>query len=307
MQSTNRREFLRSSALLVAGSALASYSFGLKKKEPLLAFSTLGCPDWTFDRITGFAVDHGYRGVELRGLQRQMDLTQCPEFISPESRKATLKLMQAKGLAFVGLGSSANLHFPEGAERRKNLEEGRRFIDLAQEIGCPYVRVFPNNFPKDQQKEATMDLITQGLLELARHAEGSKVTVLMETHGDLVHTSDLVTIMEGARHRHTGLVWDITNMWSVTGEAPALVYPRLKEFIRHTHIKDARIVAGKPEYTLLGAGEVPIAAAIKELVKANYAGFYSFEWEKLWHPQLAEPEIALAHFPKAISKIITSY
>lgn len=306
MQPTNRREFLRSSAFLVAGAALASYSFDLQQKKPLLAFSTLGCPDWTFDRITGFAVEHGYKGLEIRGLQRQMDLPKCPEFSTSERRKATAKLLQAKGLAFVGLGSSANLHFPEGTERRKNLDEGRRFIDLAQEIGCPYVRVFPNNFPKDQEKQATLDLISQGLLELAGHAEGSNVTILMETHGDLVHTDDLVTIMEGARHKHTGLVWDITNMWSITREAPQLVYPRLRDYIRHTHIKDARIVNGKPEYTLLGAGEVPVEAAIKELISDNYTGYYSFEWEKLWHPQLAEPEVALAHFPKAIIQMLKS-
>lgn len=306
MQPTNRREFLRSSALLVAGAALASYSFDVQRKKPLLAFSTLGCPDWTFDRITGFAVEHGYKGLEIRGLQRQMDLPKCPEFSTSERRKATAKLMQAKGLAFVGLGSSANLHFPEGTERRKNLDEGRRFIDLAQEIGCPYVRVFPNNFPKDQEKQATLDLISQGLLELAGHAEGSNVTILMETHGDLVHTDDLVTIMEGARHKHTGLVWDITNMWSITREAPQRVYPRLRDYIRHTHIKDARIVNGKPEYTLLGEGEVPVEAAIKELISDNYTGYYSFEWEKLWHPQLAEPEVALAHFPKAIIQMLKS-
>ncbi len=101
--------------------------------------------------------------------------------------------MQDKGLHFVGLGSSATMHFAGAAERIKNLEEGRRFIDLAQEIDCPFVRVFPNNFPKEQQRDQTIDLISQGLLELADHAAGSKVTVLMETHGDLVKTDDLLT------------------------------------------------------------------------------------------------------------------
>lgn len=299
MKHTDRRAFLQSAALLFAG-AMASYSFDFKKKRPLLSFSTLGCPDWSFGKITGFAVEHGYQGIEVRGLQRQMDLTKCPEFSTAQSRKATVKIMQDKGLRFVGLGSSATMHFAEGAERQKNLDEGRRFIDLAQEINCPYVRVFPNNFPKDQERNQTMDLISEGLLELADHAKGSRVTVLMETHGDLVKMDDLLTIMNASQHKHTGLVWDVSNMWTITKEPPAEVFQKLKKFIRHTHIKDAKMVGGKLQYTLLGQGEVPVFAAINELVKDNYKGYYSFEWEKLWHPELAGPEISLAHYPKAM-------
>lgn len=304
MNSTTRRTFLQHSALLLAGAMLSS-SFDFKKKKPLLAFSTLGCPDWSFDKITSFAEAHAYRGIEIRGLQREMDLPKCREF-SPGNQKATLQLMRNRGLRFVGLGSSATMHFAEGAERRKSLDEGRRFIDLAEAIDCPYVRVFPNNLPKDQEKLQTLDLISKGLLELADHARGSKVTVLMETHGDLVHTDDLLTVMHAAEHKHTGLVWDITNMWTITREKPAEVYPRLKKYIRHTHIKDARMAEGVPHYTLLGQGEVPIFEAITELVKDNYKGYYSFEWEKLWHPEIGEPEIALADFPNAMRKFLAN-
>ncbi|HEY1024518.1 MAG TPA: sugar phosphate isomerase/epimerase family protein [Sphingobacteriaceae bacterium] len=303
MTHTSRRAFLQNASLLLAG-AFATYSFGFKSRKPLLAFSTLGCPDWTFPRITDFASKHGYQGLEVRGILRETDLTRSPIFSTSESRKTTVKRMQDKELHFVGLGSSAMLHHAAPAERKKNLDEGKRFIDLAQEIDCPYVRVFPNNFPKDQEKEATIGLITQGMMELAGHANGSSVTVLMETHGDLVRADDLLTIMDAAPHKHAGLVWDIANMWTITRQSPSDVYNKLKKYIRHTHIKDARIVAGKPEYTLLGQGEVPVFEAIRALVKGNYAGYYSFEWEKLWHPEIAEPETALAHFPGAIHQYL---
>jgi sugar phosphate isomerase/epimerase len=136
---TNRRTFLQNASLLLA-SAMVSYSFDLLKKKPLLSFSTLGCPDWSFGKITDFAVEHGYQGIELRGLQREMDLTKCSEFRTAENRNATVKLMHDKRLSFVGLGSSATLHFAATAVRQTNMDEGRRFIDLAQEINCPYKR-----------------------------------------------------------------------------------------------------------------------------------------------------------------------
>ena len=75
------------------------------------------------------------------------------------------------------------MHIADVAERKKNLDEARQFIDLAQKINCPYVRVFPNKIPKEQEKNETIDLIIKGLMELSNYAKGSNVSVLMETHG----------------------------------------------------------------------------------------------------------------------------
>lgn len=300
MSQSSRKEFLQTSAALLA-TAIAGSSFDFIKDKPLLSFSTLGCPDWTFDEITDFAVKHGYKGIEVRGILREIDIPKS-EIFSKQNIHSTLQRMKDKGLQFVNLGSSATMHFPEGAEREKHLDDGKRFIDLAQKINCPYIRVYPNNFSKDREKSETMELIAKGLLTLGDYAKGANVSVLMETHGELVKSEDLEKIMQSAAHPNTGLVWDISNMWTVTKESPAVMYKTLKKYIKHTHIKDAKLVDGKPQYTFLGKGEVPIFEAIDILSKDGYKGYYSFEWEKLWHPELAEPEIALADYPVAMKK-----
>ena len=147
-----------------------------------------------------------------------------------------------------------------------------------------------------------MDLITKGLVVLGDYAKERQVNVLMETHGELVKSEDLETIMQSAAHPNVGLVWDPSNMWTVTKESPAEMYNKLKKYIRHTHIKDAKLVDGKLQYKLLGQGDVPIFEAIKALNKGGYKGYYSFEWEKLWHPEIDEPEIALADYPKKMKQ-----
>jgi sugar phosphate isomerase/epimerase len=296
MNHSSRKEFLQRSAFLL-GAALAGSSFVEKKYKPLLAFSTLGCPDWTFRQIVDFAAKHKYTGLEIRGILRQLDLSKCDEFSTPQKRVESFKIVQDNGLQFVDLGSSATLHFLDGEERTKNLDEGKRFIDLAIDLKCPFIRVYPNNFQKNQEKQVTIELISKGLLELAEHAKNTGVTVLMETHGDFVKIKDIEKIMELATHPQVGIIWDITNMWSKTKEPPAMAYEKLKKYIHHTHIKDAKINDGKMEYTLLGKGDVPIFEAIDILAKDNYKGYFSFEWEKLWHPEIAEPEIALAEYP----------
>lgn len=295
----SRREFLQASTVLLGG-LLYFPAFAKNAYKPKLSFSTLGCPDWNFDQITQFAADHGYKGLEIRGIQRELDLVKSPIFSSATARSLTLARMKEKGLRFVGLGSSSTLHFKEAVKRKAQLDEGKRFIDLAEQLKCPYVRVFPNNFPKEQTKEETMDLIKSGLLELSAHAKGSGVEVLMETHGDLVYLADLESIMKEVNSPKIGLIWDISNMWTVTGEAPTKVYPALKKYIRHVHVKDAIKEEGKLRYTFLGKGQVPIFEGIDLLARDNYKGYYSFEWEKLWHPEIAEPELALATFPKAM-------
>jgi sugar phosphate isomerase/epimerase len=301
MKVSTRKEFLQTSAVLIAGACAGSLCH-FKKNKPLLSFSTLGCPDWDFQKFTDFAAQHDYTGIEVRGILREMDLTKCDAFNTAEKRSATLNVMKEKNLRFVGLGSSANMHIADPVERKKNLDEARRFIDLAEQINCPYVRVFPNGFPRDQDKNQTMDLIIKGLRELAEYAKSTRVSVLMETHGDLTKIEDLERIMQAAQHEHTGLVWDVTNMWTITKESPVEVYRKLKKYIRHTHIKDAKLVDGKVQYVLMGQGEVPIFEAIDALAKGGYKGYYCFEWEKLWHPEIAEPEIALADYPKAMKK-----
>ncbi|MFM2145789.1 MAG: hypothetical protein RL732_625, partial [Bacteroidota bacterium] len=238
MHRSNRRTFLQQAAglFLFAPSLLDGHAL---KYKPKLSFTTLGCPDWPLDQIIHFAKENQYTGLELRGILREMDLTKRPELRERKQQKETLRKMRAAGLKFINLGSSATLHFPPGKKRDENLDEGRRFIDLAHQLECPFIRVFPNNFIEGQEKMRTIGLIKEGLKTLGEYAKGSGVRVLMETHGDLVWKADLRMIMHDIHDLGTGLIWDPCNMWSVTREQPADVFATLKPYIYHIHVKDA--------------------------------------------------------------------
>ena len=81
-----RRQFLKTSTGFLA-LTIAGTTFDFKKEKPKLSFSTLGCPDWSFDEIVNFAVANNYNGIELRGIKRELDLTKCNEFNSKENIK----------------------------------------------------------------------------------------------------------------------------------------------------------------------------------------------------------------------------
>lgn len=302
MKPISRRSFIQYSGTLVTAAAFDKSVF-LKASKPKLSFSTLGCPDWPLDKILDVAAANGYEGVEIRGILRELDLSKSPAFNNDANIKATKQKFKDKNLKIVGFGASAAMHHADEAERSKAMDEAKRFIEIAHKAGCPYVRVFPNNFPKEVSKEKSMELMGAGLNELAKFSKGTSVKIVMETHGDLIWADDIAKVMNSVDDTQIGLVWDISNMWSVTKEDINTVYDKLKKWVWHTHLKDIKNQPdGKGTYTLFGEGDVPAFPAIDILVKDNYKGYYSFEWEKMWHPEIAVPEIAIPQFAQAMKK-----
>src|SRR2546423_12537406 len=104
MDHSSRRDFLKTTTGILGLTFLNAPAF--KKKNPLLSFSTLGCPDWTFQTIVNFAAAHDYQGIEIRGIKRELDLTKCPEFNSPQNILASYRLFKAKRLKIFEPGSS---------------------------------------------------------------------------------------------------------------------------------------------------------------------------------------------------------
>ncbi len=296
-----RRDAIKAMGVLAAAPAFIS-ALPRAKRYPI-AFSTLGCPKWEWKTILNHASEWGFAAIELRGLLGQMDLTRRPEFAG-DRLKESLKDLEALELRISDLGSSANLHDSDPAKRTPQLDEAKRFIDLAQRLKAPYVRVFGNNIVKDQPKQASLDRIIAGLKELGTHARGSGVQVLMETHGDFPDSATVLQIMEGAGMPEIGVLWDAHHTCVTGKEKPADTYKRLGRYIHHTHLKDSTQSGTEIHYVLTGKGTVPVRETVQVLAKNKYRGYYCFEWEKAWHPEIEEPEIAFPHYAQTIGQYL---
>jgi sugar phosphate isomerase/epimerase len=298
-----RRKFL--GALAATAAAPAFVRAAATRPRLPIAFSTLGCPAWDWGTILEQADRLGFAAIELRGLQGEMDLPRCPEF-QPSRLKETRDQIAAHGLKISDLGSSAAMHEPDPAARAKHLDEGRRFIDLAHELGAPYVRVFPNNFVAGEEHRATIERIAAGLRTLGEHAKGGGVSVLMESHGDFTRSADILEVLTAAASPNVGLLWDAHHTAVAGHEAPAETFKVLGSFVRHTHLKDSRPEKDDVRYVLTGTGTVPVEETVRTLVAAGYPGYYCFEWEKKWHPEIEEPEVAFPHYAKTMTAYLTA-
>ena len=210
----------------------------------------------------------------------------------------SLKDLEAQNLRVSDLGASARMHESDPKTRAAQLDEGKRFIDLAQRLGAPYIRVFGDRFVPGEPKQASIERVTSGLRELGQHAKGSGVGVLIESHGDFCDSPTLLEILRGADMPNVALLWDAHHTVVAGKEEPAMTLRQLGSYIRHVHLKDSKPEGKDVRYVLTGTGTIPLREIARLLVKRQYSGYYSLEWEKAWHPEIEEPEIAFPQFAK---------
>ncbi|MGO9086061.1 MAG: sugar phosphate isomerase/epimerase family protein [Terriglobales bacterium] len=288
--SLTRRRFLATSAFTLA--ALRT-SLGATNPQRIIGFSTLGCPAWEWTKILDFAQGHNFSAFELRGLQGTMDLPTRPEF-QPDRLAQSKRDVAAHDLKIACVSSSAQLHDADPDQRKQQIADAKRFIDLAAALGAPFTRVFGNKI--EGPKEAVVDRVASGLHELGAYAGERGVVVIIESHGDFTDSPTLSEIFTRADSPHVGLLWDAHHTFVDGKEDPEFTVRKLGSYIRHTHLKDSVATANGRHYVLTGRGDVPVRKQVEVLAATGYKGCYTFEWEKVWHPDLEEPEIAFADY-----------
>lgn len=258
------------------------------------AFSTLGCPDWSIEKIAAEAAGLGYDAVEIRGIKRVFDLSQAPEF-SPVNIAATKRLFEDAGVSVVSIDASSSFCWADDAKQQAAFDEALRHIEIAQAMGAPLVRVFGGNIPEGQPRDKWAAILADNLARLGEAAAPGGVTIAVETHDSWCRADEIMPVISLVDRDNVKVLWDLMHPWS-HGEPVEKTVDLVKDNLVHCHIKDYR-GEEKHEHCLLGEGIMPLADIFKALKAIHFDGCISLEWEKAWIPELAGPEVA---FPQAI-------
>lgn len=290
-----------------------------------ISFSTLACPDWTWHDVLKFGSQFGYDGVEIRLLSRETDLLKIDD-LQPGQWRNRQRELGNTGFRVAGLASSVRFDAPAAGDRAEQIEIGRRYVDLCVALGGEFIRVFGDVLPAtgDPARVATIQQIADGLVELGEIAAPAGIQILLETHGDFSASPPCVEVMQLANHPYVGLVWDTHHPWRFHGEPLAETWAKLRPWTRHTHWKDSvtlpprestesstaaqaasQLMAGHQhaDYVLFRGGEFPAIECMQLLLQSGYTGWHSLEWEKMWHPELMDPEISLPLFPPKLREL----
>lgn len=257
-----------------------------------LAFSTLGCPDWSIEQVVEQAARLGYDGVELRLLGSDL----VPADLPPAERQRIRALFDAAGVAICCVATSARFSSANPGERADNERLAGRYLELAADWRCPLVRVFGGEFPKGVAAEQVIGHVAESLQRVGERAGALGVTAVLETHDGFAAGATVAATLAQVASPNVGALWDIHHPYR-TGETAAQTMALLRDRLRHVHIKDARRRGDGWELVLLGEGEVPAVAALAAIRDGGYDGWYCVEWEKKWHPEIPAPEVA---FPRHI-------
>ena len=258
-----------------------------------LCFSTLGCVEKNWDEILLLARKYGINGLEIRGIGGVLNNADVVIF-SEEKATKTKEEAKAAAISPVVLGTSCMFHTEECLSTA--LLEGKAAIEIAQRMGIPYIRVFGNNFVGDQR--ASTERVVKGISALCEMAKGTGVSVLLEVHGDFNTVEALSPITDAlSAVDNFGLIWDVAHTHAPYGENWVVFYEKMRPYIRHVHIKDRKNGGG---LVLTGEGAVPILPIIKRMLSDGFDGYFSFEWERYWHPELPDMETALAGFARTV-------
>lgn len=233
-----------------------------------LGVSTLGCPDWTLDEILTRLPGYGYEGVELRGLGPDLDLTQSPAFAASAIEETRRRFADA-GLVVCGLDTSCAFNDPDPAAQARNLEEGRRAIDLAAALGAPTVRVFGGSIGAEAERADAVKRVASALVTLGDYAASAgAVRVVLETHDAFSTGAQVAEVLRSAPHPQVKALWDLHHPFR-QGEAPKETFDALGPYVEQAHVKDS-----KPggTYCLLGVGDVPILEMLGLLKSGGYDG-----------------------------------
>jgi len=260
------------------------------------AFSTLGCPGRTLQEVLELATSRGVDGLELRaapdaGIHVELDGAQ---------RAAVRGQCAAAGVEVLALASY--LRVCEPGDDEEFARDATDHLRLAADLHASYLRVFPG--PGGAGADGD-DRAVRRLAAIAPTAAALGVRIGLETHDSHPRGSDVAAILwaldERLPEHGVEVIWDALHPWRA-GESPVQTLQAVAPWLAYVQIKDAEAGPDGPLRSV-GAGRLPLDGIAGELPH-RASLWWSLEWEKVWHPELADlPEAlddALAWYHRAV-------
>jgi sugar phosphate isomerase/epimerase len=262
-----------------------------------ITFSTLACPGWSIRAIITKAAGFGYDGIEWRG---------GPEGhvrpTMPSAEKADLRNMSRDaGQKALAITAYTSFISDVEEERQSNMDELRRYADLAAELEADYVRAFLGELPEGTTLTPSMyQNILDSLNAASEYASSVGVRIAVEPHDDFTRSAAVSPLFrQDSSHPDLNVIWDLGNTFAA-GETAQDGFNLLKDHLAYVQVKDGIRQDSGWQLCGLGKGDVPLAHAFTLLVENGYQGAFSVEWEYAWHPELEPPQKAL---PEALQVV----
>ncbi len=258
----NRRVLLGGAAGIVAAGLPGGAVAGERqrtggKREPAYRLGLVTyniAADWDLPTLIRRCKAAGFAGVEFRTTHKHG----VEPTLSKAQRADVKKQCADGGVTIVSLGSVCEFHDASADKVARNVEDCRRFVELARDLGAMGVKVRPNGLPKNVAEEKTLDQIGNSLRTCGEAAADAGVEIWCEVHGSgTSEPARMRKIMDVADHKSVGVTWN-SNGSDIKDGSVKDSFALLRDKIYCVHINELtnEITGGYPYrelFTLLSA------------------------------------------------------
>ncbi len=239
-----------------------------------LATMSSVCPDWDIDEIVAGMKRHGYKGFEPRvewghACGIEVDLGR-------EERRQIKGQLADEDLAICCIATGVRMATPDIGARAGQIEDLKKYIDLAADLGASFVRTFGGPRAGDCEWQLVVDYVVEGYMQVMEQAEERGVVVLMETHDDWSCSAPVRAVVEQAEHPNLKVLWDFMHPQRML-EKPQESFAVLADYTRHLHAHDGAYVDGRIQVGPLGEGVIDHQVPLQLLLEAGFSGYFSVE------------------------------
>lgn len=198
------------------------------------------------------------------------------EFLIQFKRKAFLF-----GLDISGTAIGNRFTCPPGPEREQQLEQLKKWVDHAETMGAPCIRVFAGEIPEGADKKTAIQYAIE-TTQLACDYAGSKgIYLALENHGGIVaEPEDMLEIIQGVQSDWFGVNFDSGNFHT---DDPYASLAKIAPYAVNAQIKiEMRPKGGERQ-------PADFERIIDILGEAGYRGYVALEYEGEEEPRDAVP------------------
>ena len=294
MNQSSRRTFV-ASAVAAAGAGLRSRASaaeppkrlpGSAMKLSLAAYSfhrlmaRRGTPEeiararMSIESFIDFCAEQRLHGTELTTYYFPAEIT--ADYLN-SLKQRTHRL----GLSISGTAIGNDFCLPPGPQRDAQLEECRRWIDVAADLGAPVIRIFAGHVPPGDSEDAAVARCVDAISQVLEHAARRGVFLALENHGGVTATADglLRLVRQVPDSPWFGVNFDSGNFRSAD---PYGELKKIAPYAVNAQIKVRMHPEGRSEPT-------DFARVIGILKDAGYRGFVVLEYEEAEDPFTAIP------------------
>jgi sugar phosphate isomerase/epimerase len=257
-----------------------------------LSFTTMGTPQLDHAGAIALALEVGFDGIDIR----------CADYlgeIRPASEEKELRRVardfEAASLEIPSVLCYHQISSASDGWSDEYAEHVSRHLSIGAALGAQAIRIFGVHPAPGHGSEELM----QGSAEAIARALGdgaSGVGIVMQNHAGAGTALDVLEIARRLDHPRFGLVYSPDHSFLYEATQGDELLPQIQQWTRQVYLADLVREEDGHRWVFPGEGEVPLGETVARLDAAGFAGFYSFKWEKIWNPDLPEPEVAMPRF-----------